>query len=104
MMGNLESPVLRSVESNFSMSDGMPTFTYTVTFAGETKKTELRKSNPQGWLPDAVRATFPDLAARRAADVRRIRLNKVNGAKQTWDAVLVDEISDVMIQVTQTGA
>lgn len=82
----------------------MPTFTYTVTFAGETKTTDLRKSNPQGWLPDAVKATFPELAARRAADILRLRLNKVDGARQSWDAVLIDEVSDVLIHVTETGA
>lgn len=82
----------------------MPTFTYTFTFAGETKKADLRKSNPQGWLPDAVKATFPELAARRAADILRLRLNRVDGARQTWGAVLIDEVSDVLIQVTQTNA
>jgi hypothetical protein len=82
----------------------MPTFTYRVTCGGETRTTELRKSNPQGWLPEAVRATFPDLASRRAGDVLRLRLNAVKGQKQTWHAVLLDEPSEVLIHVVQSRA
>lgn len=32
----------------------MPLFNYRLTYATETRNTELRKSNPQGWLLQAV--------------------------------------------------
>ena len=44
----------------------MPLFRYHITHGSETKTVELRKSNPQGWLLDAVRATFPEVATRWA--------------------------------------
>lgn len=50
------------------LSERMPTFRYTLTRGNETRTTSLRKSNPQGWLAGAVRATFPEVAARRAGD------------------------------------
>ena len=65
----------------------MPSFTYSLTRGNETKLTVLRKSNPQGWLFDAVRATFPDLAARRGNDIIRLRLEKAEGA-EIWRATL----------------
>jgi len=77
----------------------MPTFLYTIARGLETKTTELRRSNPQGWLLDAMRATFPDVASRRAGDVMRLRLERVGGLKETWRAVLVDEPSDVSVHV-----
>ncbi len=82
----------------------MPTFSYTLTRGSETKTTELRKSNPQGWLLHAVQATFPDVADRRSDDVIRLRLMAVDGLKQTWRAVLADEPSDLSIYVVQTRA
>lgn len=82
----------------------MPVFSYSFTRGDETKTTELRKSNPQGWLLEAVRATFPDVATRRGDDVMRLRLEAVQGAKQTWLAKLPDVPTDLLIRVTQTRA
>ena len=80
----------------------MPSFSYSLTRGDETKVTVLRKSNPQGWLFDAVRATFPDVAARRATDIIRLRLEKVEGA-ESWQATLADEPSDLVIRVARTA-
>ena len=82
----------------------MPLFRYHITLGSETKTTELRKSNPQGWLLDAVKATFPDFASRRGGDVMRLRLLAVEGAKQSWHATLRGEPVDLLIQVVQARA
>jgi hypothetical protein len=79
----------------------MPSFSYSLTRGNETKLTVLRKSNPQGWLIDAVRATFPDVAARRGNDIIRLRLEKTEGA-ENWLATLADEPSDLVIRVSRT--
>ena len=79
----------------------MPSFSYSLTRGNETKLTVLRKSNPQGWLFDAVRATFPDVAARRGNDIIRLRLEKAEGA-ESWLAILADEPSDLVIRVSRT--
>jgi len=83
-------------------SECMPTFRYTLTRGNETRTTCLRKSNPQGWTAKAVRATFPEVATRRAGDVCRLRLEVVNGPTRTWRAVLSDDPHDLSIHVTQT--
>lgn len=80
----------------------MPLFSYSITHGKETRVTQLRKSNPQGWLLDAVQATFPDVASRRGSDVIRLRLEAVDGAERAWRATLRDEPSDLRIHVTQT--
>jgi hypothetical protein len=80
----------------------VPLFTYTISQDAETRTTQLRKSNPQGWLPQAVIATFPEVASRRAHDIWQIRLEPVEGARQTWRARLHDEPADLVIVVTQT--
>lgn len=80
----------------------MPSFSYSLTRGNETKLTVLRKSNPQGWLYDAVRATFPEVAARRANDIIRLRLEKAEGA-ESWQAILADDPSDLVISVSRTG-
>lgn len=80
----------------------MPSFSYSVTRGVETKLTVLRKSNPQGWLIDAVRATFPEVAARRGNDIIRLRLKKTEGA-ESWQATLADEPSDLLICVSKAG-
>ncbi|SFK69236.1 hypothetical protein SAMN02799626_04934 [Caulobacter sp. UNC279MFTsu5.1] len=80
----------------------MPLFRYHITHGSETKTVELRKSNPQGWLLDAVRATFPEVATRRGGDVMRLRLETVDGVKQSWRAALHDEPSGLLIQVAET--
>lgn len=80
----------------------MPLFRYHITHGSETKTVELRKSNPQGWLLDAVRATFPEVATRRGGDVMRLRLETVDGVKQPWRTRLHDEPSDLLIQVAET--
>jgi hypothetical protein len=82
----------------------MPLFSYSLTRGNETRTTQLRKSNPQGWLLQAVNATFPDVASRRGGDIMRLRLQVVAGVKQTWRATLTDEPSDLLIQVTQSKA
>lgn len=79
----------------------MPLFRYSITRGSETRTTELRKSNPQGWLLDAVKETFPDVASRRAGDVMRLRLVAVEGANQSWHTTLRDEPVDLLIQVAQ---
>ena len=73
----------------------MPSFSYSLTRGNETKFTMLRKSNPQGWLIDAVRATFPEVAARRGNDIIRLRLEKMEGA-ESWRATLADEPSGLV--------
>ena len=80
----------------------MPLFSYTLTRGTETRTTELRRSNPQGWLLDAVRATFPDIASRRDGDVMRLRLEPVAGAQRTWLATLDDQPGDLQVYVVQT--
>jgi len=80
----------------------MPNFSYSLTRGNETKLTVLRKSNPQGWLLDAVRATFPDVAARRGNEIIRLRLEKAEGV-ESWRATLADEPSDLVIRVSRTG-
>lgn len=80
----------------------MPSFSYSLTRGKETKLAVLRRSNPQGWLFDAVRATFPDVAARRGDDIIRLRLEKAEGA-ESWRATLADEPSDLVIRVSRTG-
>lgn len=82
----------------------MPLFRYSITHGSETKTAELRKSNPQGWLLDAVKATFPDVALRRGVDVMRLRLVAVEGAKQFWRATLHDVPVDLLIQVALARA
>lgn len=79
----------------------MPLFRYEITRGRETKLTEVRKSNPQGWLPDAVRATFPDVATRRHLDLWDIRLKSVSGPQESWRATLRDEPDDLIIHVTK---
>lgn len=80
----------------------MPLFCYSLTCADETRTAELRKSNPQGWLLQAVEATYPEIASRRAADIMRLRLKKVGGQKPIWRTRLDDEPHDLHIQVEQT--
>jgi hypothetical protein len=80
----------------------MPTFQYRITCGAETKAVELRKSNPQGWLLEAVTATFPAVASRRPGDVMRLRLVPT-GAKQSWRAILPDE-PDLIIEVSEVRA
>ena len=82
----------------------MPLFRYRIARGSETKTTELRKSNPQGWLPGAIKATFPDVASRRGGEVIRLRLQAIDGGKQSWRATLHDEPFDLLIQVTQVRA
>lgn len=82
----------------------MPLFRYRITLGSETKTTELRKSNPQGWLLDAVKATFPEVASRRGGDVMRLRLQVVDGEKQSWRATLHDAPADLTIQVAEAKA
>ena len=79
----------------------MPTFQYRITRGAETKTTDLRKSNPQGWLLDAVKATFPEIASRRGGDVMRLRLVANDGEKQSWKATLRDEPEDLVIEVSE---
>lgn len=80
----------------------MPSFSYSITRGMETKLTALRKSNPQGWLIDAVRATFPEVAARRGNDIVRLRLAKAQSA-ESWQATLADDPFDLVIRVSKTG-
>jgi len=79
----------------------MPLFSYRLSYANETRTTELRKSNPQGWLLQAVEATFPDVASRHAADIRRLRFEKVTDRKQTWLAKLGDGPNELVIHIVQ---
>jgi len=81
----------------------MPLFNYRLTYATETRSTELRKSNPQGWLLQAVEATFPEIASRHADEIIRLRLEKVSGLKQTWRVTLNDGLNNLLIHVTQVS-
>lgn len=80
----------------------MPRLSYSVTRGNETKLTVLTKTNPQGWLIDAVRATFHEMAARLGNDIIRLRLEKAEGA-ESWQATLADEHSDLVIRVSKAG-
>jgi len=80
----------------------MPLFSYSLTRGSEARTVQLRKSNPQGWLIEAVRATFPDIAVKRANAIVRLRLEAVAAGSQTWHATLVDEPSNLLIYVVQT--
>jgi hypothetical protein len=82
----------------------MPLFRYSITHGNETKITELRKSNPQGWVLEAVRATFPEVAHRRGGDVMRLRLEAVDGVRQSWRASLHDGPTDLLIKVAEARA
>lgn len=79
----------------------MPKFQYRITCGAEIKTTNFRKSNPQGWLFDAVKATFPEVALRRSGDVMRLRLVANCGVRQSWKAILHDEPEDLIIEVTE---
>lgn len=79
----------------------MPLFRYTLTLGNETKTVELRKSNPQGWLFEAVRSSYPEIESRRPGDIMRLRRMKDPSAKQTWHAIFADSPQDLHIQVIQ---
>lgn len=81
----------------------MPLFRYTLTYGPDTRTTELRRSNPQGWLPDAVHQTFPDVASHRASDLIRLRLTKIDD-EDAWSAVLSGQPHDLTVQVVKTRA
>lgn len=81
----------------------MPLFTYTINQGEVTRTFQMRKSNPQGWLPEAVIATFPEMASRLGHDIWRIRLEPVEGAPQTWRASHRDERGHLSIFVTETN-
>jgi hypothetical protein len=79
----------------------MPLFRYSLTLGSETKTIELRKSNPQGWLWEAVRSAYPEIESRRPGEIMRLRLTKDATAKQTWHATFVDGPRHLHIQVVQ---
>lgn len=79
----------------------MPLFTYTITRGAEVRTAQLRKSNPQGWLLEAVSATFPEVASRRGAAIIRLRLDPGDGPRRTWRAKLVDQPADLAIHVEE---
>ena len=79
----------------------MPLFRYRITRGAETRTVDLRKSNPQGWLLQAVMEAFPEVASRRAADISRLRLEPLDGVRQSWRATLPDEPDDLRIEVAQ---
>lgn len=64
----------------------MPLFRYMITLGDETRVSELSKSNPQGWLADAVIAAFPKFGADRTAEIMRLRLERHDASKTTWYA------------------
>jgi len=79
----------------------LPSFKYVFTCANETKVVELRKSNPQGWLFEAFGEAYPELASRRKSEIMRIRLEKIAGERQSWQAEFHDEPQLVQIKVKQ---
>jgi hypothetical protein len=79
----------------------MPTFRYRLTLGDETKETDLRSSNPQGWLLDAVRATFPEIASNRASELIRVKLQPIEGASEQWHAKLVCGANSLFISVVR---
>ncbi|MGN6775914.1 hypothetical protein [Rhizobium sp.] len=79
----------------------VPLFRYTLKLGNETKTVELRKSNPQGWLFEAVRSSYPEIFSRRADDIMRLGLEKDVQAKQAWHAICADSPHDLHIHVMQ---
>jgi hypothetical protein len=77
-------------------------FIYTITRGAEAKTVALRKSNPQGWLWDAVREAFPEVASSRAIDVMRLRLIKPVEAVEAWHCSLADPEADLVIHVVKS--
>jgi hypothetical protein len=75
-----------------------------MTRGGQNKTVELRKSNPQGWLLDAVREAFPEVASRMGAEIMRTRLEPSQRIKQSWSATVFDGDMDLFISVTQKRA
>jgi hypothetical protein len=82
----------------------LPLFVYTMTRGGQSKTVELRKGNPQGWLLDAVREAFPEVASRLPGEIMRTRLVPTQGVKQSWSAILLDGALDLSISVAQKRA
>lgn len=80
----------------------MPEFIYTMTRGSETRATTLRRSNPQGWLFDAVREAFPDVCDRRADDLIRLRLQRINRGVEAWRCILPDTPADLVINVVKS--
>ena len=83
------------------MESMMPLFRYSLELGSETKTFELRKSNPQGWLWEAVRSAYPEIESSRRGDVMRLRLTKDATAKRKWHATFADDLQDLNIQVVQ---
>ncbi|MDI7774129.1 hypothetical protein [Asticcacaulis sp. EMRT-3] len=75
-----------------------------MSYAGDTRIVELRKSNPQGWLFEAVKDTYPDIASRRAGDIIRLRLERMDGRNEAWEAVLSEEFHELVIDVVKLKA
>ncbi len=82
----------------------MPLFRFNVTRAGETRTTDLRKSNPQGWLIEAVKATYPEIASRRIDTIIRLKLQKPDPKREVWQAILADAPHDLEIEVVKIKA
>jgi len=80
----------------------MSLLTYTMTVGSETRTTELRRSNPQGWLSEAVREAFPEVSARRGTDLIRLRLQRVIGMAEAWQCTLSDTPCDLVIKVVKS--
>ncbi len=79
----------------------MPIFSYQITYKNCAKTVELKKSNPQGWLPEAISACLPEIAALRANDIQRLRLERVQDAKEKWVASLHHKTELLSIEVTK---
>lgn len=80
----------------------MPLFTYTISRGAETRTVRLRKSNPKGWLPEAISDAFPEVARRLGHGIWRLELEPIPGARQTWRGELEDEGAILSVFVTQT--
>lgn len=79
----------------------MPLFRYSLTLGGETKTIELRKSNPQGWLSQAVRSTYPEIESRRPGEIMRLRLTEDATVNETWHATFCDGSQNLNIKVAK---
>jgi hypothetical protein len=81
----------------------MPLFRYRISVGSTTKIIELRKSNPQGWLSAVVREAFPEVSARRAHDIMRLRLLRID-QREAWYARLTDDPDDMLIEVEKLSS
>ena len=80
----------------------MPLYTYVISHGGRSETCQLRKSNPQGWLLQAVSTAFPSVAKSFGAEVMRVRLEPVPGLTRVWRGDVELANSNLVISVSET--